>query len=67
MSNLYYKDGVRAARSGSDPSPPKHTVVDTVVGVSEKSVKGMAEDYKRGYAAGSQQRVADGLSRKGKS
>jgi hypothetical protein len=34
------------------------------MGISDKAVEKMAEDYKRGYAAGSQQRVADEASRK---
>jgi hypothetical protein len=37
-----------------------------LTGISEKAVEKMADDYKRGYAAGSQQRVADEVSRKSK-
>lgn len=59
MGDVYYKHGVSAGRNGSDPSPPKHTVLDSLTGISEKAVDKMAEDYKRGYAAGSNQRVAD--------
>lgn len=59
MGDVYYKQGVSAGRRGSDPSPPKHNVLDSLMGISEKSVEKMADDYKRGYSAGSNQRVAD--------
>ena len=66
MGDVYYKQGVNAGRNGSNPSPPKHTVLDSLTGISEKAVDKMAEDYKRGYGAGSHQRVADEASRKEK-
>lgn len=66
MGDVYYKQGASAGRRGSDPSPPKHNVLDSLTGISEKAVEKMADDYKRGYAAGSQQRVADEVSRKSK-
>ena len=64
MGDVYYKDGVNAGRQGSDPSPPRHNALDSLMAISEKAVKEMADDYREGYAAGSQQRVADELKRK---
>jgi len=56
----------RKKRRWNQPSPPKHTVLDSLTGISEKAVDKMADDYKRGYASGSHQRVADEVSRKEK-
>lgn len=63
MVQFSYKQGANAGRNGSDPSPPKHGVLDVLMGVSEKEVKECAHDYQRGYAVRSQQRVADEIAR----
>ncbi|HXD00067.1 MAG TPA: hypothetical protein VN048_12050 [Verrucomicrobiae bacterium] len=65
MGEFSYKRGASAGRSGSDPSPPKHGLFDSLTGVGEKEVKEWARDYERGYEAGSQQRLADEIKRDG--
>ena len=66
MGEYSYKRGANAGRSGSDPSPPKHGIFETLTGVSEREVKDWARDYERGYEAGSQQRLADEIARENK-
>lgn len=63
MGNYSYKRGENAGRQGYDPAPPKHGIFETLTGVSEKEVKEWAQDYKSGYNAGSQQRLADEIAR----
>ena len=67
MGQYSYKRGANAGRSGSDPSPPKHGIFETLTGVSEREVKEWARDYERGYEAGSEQRLADQIARQNKS
>jgi len=62
MGEIYYKQGVSAGRKGSEPSPPTRSVSDPVMGVSKEAVEKMAEDYKAGYEAGTQQRLADEIA-----
>jgi hypothetical protein len=62
MGEFSYKRGASAGRNGSDPSPPKHNLFDSLTGVSEKEVKDWARDYEKGYQAGSQQRLADEIA-----
>lgn len=63
MGEYSYKRGANAGREGYDPSPPKHDFIDDLTGVSEEKVESWARDYMQGYQAGSQQRLADEMSR----
>ena len=61
VMSTYYKFGEKAGRNGSDPSPPSHTLLDALTGISKEDVEDMKENYQAGYQAGSLQRLADAL------
>lgn len=63
MGEFSYKQGAKAGRNGSDPSPPKPGLSSFLAGAKDKEVEEWSKDYMRGHQAGSQQRLADELAR----
>ncbi len=60
MSEKSFKDGVRHAREGIEPSPPTfNPLIDPLFCATKDMVEKNADDYIKGYEVGTAQRGAD--------
>ncbi len=55
----YFENGFNDGKKGRKASPPSYSITKEIFGQKSSDQKESRNEYQRGYAAGSQQRLAD--------